>query len=355
MSQTTKTQTTGIEFTLATLPIEKISVENNYRDPDRYDAESMMDLIIRADRITDELWVSHRPDAKFVCLRGHRRLAGVALGLKRYPEVFKPIAAKIPVKVFEGLTAAQEADFKLDHSGQKPLSTPWELFLAMENQFLNGMSEKMLAVIMTPLFLAARGGRKKPKLYEQAMATKDIGERHNLLLQCWRGQLQCANYITQLPVCVREHYKATVRDSEDTPNPFINAERIGKLHSAFLDDKTKAQRGEIEDVSKDEPGPAFKAKWDEYKAADQAASEGTVSTPKRKTMKELEQMQNRFSSQTVRKAFAMAMGKEVTDLPHFDQLARMVEVVDAEDKGAINALTKAYKAAVEKRLARNKS
>lgn len=334
------TQISGQVLTIVNILAEKLIVDFNYRDETRYDVENLVDLILRAGRQTDPCHVSKHEDDSIHMCRGHRRLKAHLFIKENYPKEFKDIYPDggIPCIVHENMTVQEEAELKLDHSGQMPLSTPSELYRAIKDWFMRGMSETDIAVVMTPLFVRMLGGRKNPKLYDAAMAVKNPSERRNKLHECWRGRLQIVNYCTQLPVDVELHYLATVNPAEETPVPSVTGDRVRVLYTSFLEDKKNNPN-----VNKMEPGKCFLDKWDEMTQLDKDSITNPNGTnAKRKSAKEIEEMSNRFTSKAVTKAFQMALGKEVTDLQHFDQLARMMEVVEVKDKKAFNALVDAY-------------
>lgn len=315
-------------LTLSILEASQVTdpMSQNVRELDNYDLPALMDDL-KERGLQEEPWVyptgekivlgeDTKPNDVLVPVKGFRRRAAWGALLKEFPEGYKYKDADgkerirkfdtMRVRLYPVLDPQTRINLMIDHGQRKGLNRV-ELQIGFERIFGVQYSEKQAVVML------------KGTLIENYPPTRKIEETPEKLLGYYRGVVQTAKRIYELPDVAREACLKKLRGDQQWPT---NSEiiELHKIHS----DEEKADTTAT--INKSAPGPKFFAKWNELlKVKAEAAKEGN-------TRGKSSAMQNRQQTEDARKSARSVLVRRVFDV----QLRRVsVDKLPVLDKIAL--------------------
>ena len=329
---------------------------------EQYDAEDLVEQVVMSKDTTEitiwtnlrvgEEWAGHATEGQEVLMKGHRTVLAIELMKTTYPDVYAELFPDglVEVRRFEGLSTAQESEYRNDHAAQKPIGTDYEIFKTMENLYANGLSATQVAVKMTPIF-KIKG--KNSKNYKDSLELEGPA-KWSKLRSAWEGRIRIPRWIADLGMDVRDAYVDTIRNDRETPVPSINNDRVIELHKLWVADQKSVAKlieagNDLESISCTNIGPLCTEKLAEYKDADECNEPVVRST--RRTASQIADYVPKVKSDGYKDLFKWLNGEEAPIGTH-DTRQFKSELVEAffplEYKEFVDSL---YPSALEQKAA----
>lgn len=266
---------------LAEIEISAVYMAENVRPQDEYNLPTMVASIERHGfKANHPLVVSKKADGRFLVLCGNRRFSAVQTIGEHNPAAFATLfpKGKIPALVHSGLTAAQEALLRIDHSGDEDRQklSPWGEFLAVEQLVRTGYdSQEAVAVKLGKYTTDRKSGTTKPA-------------------RNWAQQRVEAAEVCRYSPKFRPILEAYVRRGE------------GSFRWGDMRNLAKAMKGEFRNHPNAD-GPEFVKAWAEMLTPPEAKKESATETL---SASKAEELAKSVSSRTVRAALLAATDKD---------------------------------------------